>query len=478
MKRKLSSLTALILVIILSFTSISFAESTLPLDQKKEIIKMIFFNAKTYAKEDIDTAELLAEALMKLAGEDDKNFEKAMSALLQSIDEYGDYIPKDDSDIWQSELTGQSGGIGATVNTKNGRVVVENVLPGSPAEKANVKPGYVFLKADDTDLEGMSINQALSYVRGEIGTKVDILFEVSEGETVLLTIIRDKIDIVSVYSDILGENKDIGYINISNFSNETGNELSRFLKEFKEQGINKLILDLRDNGGGTTQGAIEVADAFLKKDDVIFSIEPRNPEEKATYTAGGQEFSGEMVLLVNEYSASSSEIVAGALKDNNRATIIGNRTFGKGTVQQLYPLYIYGGMFKFTTAHYQSPNGTAINKKGVAPHLTVDNKKHKIPEEEMPAFTFEREVSQGDFGKDVFEIKKGLKILRYKMNEDESYDYEMVNAIKDFQYRSGLEPTGMCDVNTMQSLYNLLNELEIYEDTQLETAIKFFESGL
>ena len=475
MKRKIS---AILIILLFSLNLFSYAESEVPVDQKKELIKMVYFNAKMFAKEDVDPAQLLADTLMKLAGEDDAEFEKIMSSLLQSVDEYGDYISKEDQVTWNAELSGQSGGIGATVAMVNGRITIENVIEGSPAEKAGIKPGYVLIKANDVLLEGMSLNKALSYVRGEIGTNVALLFEISESETAVYTLTRDKIEVVSVFSEIIGKEKNIGYIKISNFSDETGNEFSKFLKDFKAKGINKLILDLRNNGGGTAQGAVQVSDALLKKGDTIFTIEPKNLEESFTYTAGGQEFMGDIVVLVNEYSASASEVVTGALKDNKRATVIGTRTYGKGTVQSLYPMYLYGGIYKFTTAYYNTPSGVCINKIGIAPNLTVENKKHHIPEEKMPSFAFTRELVQGDSGEDISEIKKGLALINYKVTETDIYDYEMVNAIKDFQTITGITPTGMCDVNTMQRLYNILTEIEISEDTQLETAVKFFEEGL
>ena len=471
-------LTALLLLLIFSINTLAFAESTLPIDQKKELIKMLYFSAKSQAKEEIDTADFFATALMKITGEDDAEFEKTLAAVLQSIDEYGDYITKEDDVLFSSDLLGTSGGIGATVTMRNGRFTIETVLSGSPAEKAGLKADYVILKVNDTLLEGMSLNKALTYVRGEVGTEIDLLIEISENETAVYTLTRDKIEIKSVTSTLIGKDKNISYINISNFSQETGNEFSGFIKELNDLKIDKMIIDLRNNGGGDLQGAVEVCDALLKKGDTIVTIEPKDIEDSLSFTASGQEFAGEIVVLVNKYSASASEVLTGALKDNKRATVIGTKTYGKGTVQNVWPLFMFGGKYKFTTAYYNTPSGVCINKIGINPHLTVENKTYNIPEEEMPKITFLRELKQGNTGVDVLEIKKGLGFLGFKVTENETYDYEMTNAVKSFQNAVDIEITGNCDVNTMQNLSYTLSEIKFEDDTQLETALKFFEEGL
>lgn len=470
MKKKFLTLL-LILLFILNIPS--FAQTSQ--NNKKELLRHIYLEAKQNAKEKIDDIDLFLDALMKFAGEDDKDYDKVLANLTRSIDEYGDYITNEDLKMLNADLTGVSGGIGAVVEIRNGKLTVANVLPGSPSEKAGVQVGYAILSADDVDLTGMTMNKALSYVRGEIGTTVKITFETGMDKTVTLSIVRDKIDILSVSHKILDENKDIGYVSISNFSETTGEELSKAIKEFNENKIKKVILDLRYNGGGTLNGALQVCDVFLEKDKTIVTIEPRDVAESQVYKAGGQEYSGELVVLVNEYSASASEVVTGALKDHKRATIIGKTTFGKGTVQTLYNLPLYGGVYKYTTAYYKTPNGTSINKIGIHPNLTVENESYQMLESEIPHFSFERKMQIDDQGNDVLELKKSLKLLNYKLNDTDIFDFDTYNAVKNFQANEELFSYGICDFTTQTKLKQKLLDTKFYKDTQLDKAIEYLK---
>jgi carboxyl-terminal processing protease len=470
MKKKI---LALLLILLFILNIPSFAQTSQ--NNKKELLRHIYLEAKQNAKEKIDDIDLFLDALMEFAGEDDKDYDKVLANLTRSIDEYGDYITNEDLKMLNADLTGVSGGIGAVVEIRNGKLTVANVLPGSPSEKAGVLVGYAILSADDVDLTGMTMNKALSYVRGEIGTTVKITFETGMDKTVTLSIVRDKIDILSVSHKILDENKDIGYISISNFSETTGEELSMAIKELNENKIRKVILDLRYNGGGTLNGALQVCDVFLEKDKTIVTIEPRDVAESQIYKAGGQEYSGELVVLVNEYSASASEVVTGALKDHKRATIIGKTTFGKGTVQTLYNLPLYGGVYKYTTAYYKTPNGTSINKIGIHPNLTVENVSYQMLESEIPHFSFERKMQIDDQGNDVLELKKSLRLLNYKLNDTDIFDFDTYNAIKNFQANEELFSYGVCDFTTQSKLKQKLLDTKFYKDTQLDKAIEYLK---
>jgi carboxyl-terminal processing protease len=295
-------------------------------------------------------------------------------------------------------------------------------------------------------------------------------------ETITLSIVRDKIDIASVNHKILDENKDIGYVSISNFSETTGEELSKAIKDFNDNKIRKVILDLRYNGGGVLTGALQVCDVFLEKGKTVVTIEPRDVKQSQVYTAGGQEYSGELVVLVNEYSASASEVVTGALKDHKRATIIGTTTYGKGTVQTLFNLPVYGGVYKYTTAYYKTPSGVCINKIGIHPNLTVENESYQMQESEIPRFDFTRKMQIDDQGNDVLDLKKSLKLLNYKLDDTDIFDFHTYNAIKNFQTNEELFSYGICDFTTQKALKQKLLDTKFYKDTQFDKAVEYLNS--
>lgn len=468
MKKKLISLVLLLVFVF----SVPTSAAEISENNKRELIRYIYSTAISNSKSEIEALELFLDTLVKVSNADNINYDRVLKYFCQSIDEYGDYFSPEESIDVEADLTGQSGGIGASIEMRNGVIYVVNIIPGSPSEKAGVHVGHAIVKANGVDLAGMSLNEALTYIRGEVNTEIVVTFEDPYGKQYDMLLVRDIIEIASLNYAQLADYPEIGYIEITNFSMTTGEELKKALTELKSKGVKKLILDLRYNGGGMLQGAIDVAGAFLPIGKKILSVEPRNKEEQQIFYASGKMFDGDMVVLVNDYTASASEVVTGALKDHKRATVIGERTYGKGTVQNLFPLPLYGGYFKFTVAEYLTPKGTSINKVGIAPNQTVINENYKMTEEEIPHFAFMRVMRIGDSGEDVKNIKESLKILNYVLDDTDVFDQETYNAIKTFQQRMELYPYGVCDFTTQQHIKQALLDTVFYHDTQFETAVE------
>ncbi len=475
MKKRIAS-AFLAVMMIFSFACVSHAESTVDEQTKKELIRYILFSAINSSKEEVDTDELFLDALMKFAGDDDEKFNEVLRKFTESIDEYGEYYSPEEVDEFSTDLTGVSGGIGATVEMANGILTVVNVLPGSAAEKVGVGPGWRINKVDGEPMEGKSLYGALSYVRGEIGTEVEIEFITTDKEAVTLTLVRGQIDVASVSHAMVADTKNkIGYITIENFSATTGSELKEALSEMKKDNVKKIILDLRYNGGGVLEGALEVASCFLPKNKVIVTIEPRDTQNSEVYKSTGPVYDGELVVLVNEYSASASEVVTGALKDHERATIVGVRTFGKATVQTVMGLPVYGGLFKFTTAHYVTPSGSRINKHGIIPDYTIPIEEYQLHPTEVAEPSLERKFDLGDKGEDVKLIKEYLAKIGYRISEDDSYDEASKEVVSIFQKDNGLYPYGICDFTTQKKIREVLLEKMFYNDTQLDKAIELLD---
>ncbi len=475
MKKKIASLFACAVMIFSVFVSSASAEVSE--DSKKELLRYILYTARQESKEEIDTAELFLDTLMKYAGGDDEKYNEILRLFTESIDEYGEYYSPDEVEELNADLTSVSGGIGATVEMRNGAFNIVNVLPGSSAEEAGVEAGWQILGVDGKTAENISLYKALSYVRGEIGTAVTIKFLTNAHQELTLTLTRCKIDIETVSHQMLTDTKNpIGYISINNFATTTGKELTTAINDLKNQGADRLILDLRDNGGGVLEGALEVASCFLDKGKTILTIEPRDTSKKEVYTSTGKIFDGDLLVLVNEYSASASEVVTGALKDNGRAEIMGIKTYGKGTVQTLYNLPLYGGVFKFTTAHYLTPNGTDINKVGIEPDIKVPNSEYQLMDQEVAQLSLTRKFNIGDEGEDIGVIKDFLSKMRYKVSEGNVYDEQTFYSVKQFQKNHDLYAYGICDFTTQKAIRQALLDATFYTDNQTEAAIKHMDS--
>ncbi len=302
--------------------------------------------------------------------------ESAIRGMLYELDPHSSYLTPDQFDDLQVTTTGEFGGLGIEVTMEDGFVKVITPVDESPASKAGIQAGDLILKIDETFVKGLTLSEAVELMRGEIGSEIELMV-LSEGEENprQVTVTRDKIQLHSVRSRILEPG--LGYIRISQFQNNTGSDAARALDKLGKDGeLSGLILDLRNNPGGVLGGAVEVADLFLNKGLIVYT-EGRSPDSRSEFKASaGDRLAGvPMVVLVNGGSASASEIVAGALQDQHRALVVGNRTFGKGSVQTVLPLSKDKAL-KLTTARYYTPAGRSIQAEGIVPDITIDQVTH------------------------------------------------------------------------------------------------------
>ena len=307
---------------------------------------------------------------------DEKIIESALNGMLTSLDPHSSYMNEKQFDEMKVQTKGEFGGLGIEVTMENGLVKVITPIDDTPAAKAGVKTNDFIAEIDDQQVMGMSLSDAVEKMRGPIGTSVKITL-LREGlkEPLKLNIRRDVIRIQSVRSRSEG---DVAYLRITSFSENTADALeAAFEKEKKAIGKNLkgVVLDLRNNPGGLLDQAIEVSDDFLDHGEIV-STRSRKPEESRRYsaTAGDMTNGLPIVVLINEGSASASEIVAGALKDHKRAVALGVKTFGKGSVQTVIPIEGHGAI-RLTTARYYTPAGTSIQAKGIEPDIVVEQAK-------------------------------------------------------------------------------------------------------
>lgn len=303
-------------------------------------------------------------------------------------DPYTTYLSKEDNEAFDSQLSGSFTGIGAELIEENNVVVVATPLSGFPAEKAGVKARDVIFKIDDEDATQLSVSEAVKKIRGEKGTTVKLTL-IRDGEQLEISIVRDVITVPSVKSEIVDG---IGYMTIYRFGEDTGDLASKYAKEYKNQNVKGVIVDVRNNPGGYLNEAVTVASLWLKKNSVVVEERRGDVSVKVDRALGDPVLSDlKTVVLVNGGSASASEILAGALRDNNVATLIGEKTFGKGSVQQIEELES-GSALKVTVAKWFTPNGKNINKDGINPDkevaLTIDDAKSNRDPQKSAAIDF------------------------------------------------------------------------------------------
>ena len=303
--------------------------------------------------------------------EDQKLIEHAIRGMLTGLDPHSNYMDAEQFRELTIDTTGEFGGLGIEVGMEDGFVKVISPIDDTPADKAGVQAGDLIIRLDETPVKGLSLNEAVEIMRGEVGSDIELLI-VREGEAQPLNIVitRAVIKVQSVRSRELDPG--FGYLRIASFQSRTSQNLVEQINKLKENGpLKGVILDLRNNPGGVLNGAVGVSDAFLESGLIVYT-EGRIADSELRYDASpGDEIGGvPLIVLVNGGSASASEIVAGALQDHGRALILGSKTFGKGSVQTILPLR-EGNALKMTTARYYTPKGTSIQADGIVPDIEI-----------------------------------------------------------------------------------------------------------
>jgi carboxyl-terminal processing protease len=350
-----------LLVIVITATGVSIGRLSATMTDVKgqgyeelktftEVLSMV----KKYYVEDVSTKDLVYGAI---------------KGMLNSLDPHSSFMPPEAFKEMQVETKGEFGGLGIQIGVKDGVLTVVSPIEDTPAWKAGIKAGDKIIKISGKPTKDLSLEDAVAKMRGAPKTPITItIYREAWKEPKDFTIVRDIIKIKSVKSKII--EGDIGYVKISQFQEQTASDLEAALKKFDKEKISSLIVDLRNNPGGLLNSAVDVAGEFLPEGKLVVYTKTRSGEKTEFDTEGNQLATQPMIVLVNEGSASASEIVAGALKDWNRAVILGTQTFGKGSVQTVIPLSDGAGL-RLTTAKYYTPRGISIQNTGITPDIVV-----------------------------------------------------------------------------------------------------------
>ena len=357
---------------------------------------------------------------------DKQLIEAAINGMLTSLDPHSSYLDEKDFKYMNEQTSGKFGGLGIEITMEQGVVKIVSPIDDTPAFKAGLKPGDYITHIDGETIIGMSLNEAVDKMRGKPGTKVKLTIRRINEKPFDVTLKREEIKTQSVKTDI--KDDDVFYIRIGSFSEDVDTDIKKAFEKVqknRKEPLKGIVLDVRNNPGGLLDQAVAVSSLFLDQGEVV-STRARNEEDTLRYSAKGKDITNGMpiVVIINNGSASASEIVAGALQDHKRAVIIGEKSFGKGSVQTVVPLGDYGAM-RLTTAKYYTPSGRSIQATGIEPDIVV----HPAKVEE---FTNEYGFSEAEYTNALEnETVKEDKDKKDKKDEDKDWrlDYQLSRAV-------------------------------------------------
>ena len=422
----------------------------------------------------IDDLRVFAEVFGKVKTdyvepvEDKKLINEALTGMLAGLDPHSTFMDADAYKDLQAGTQGEFGGLGIEVAMEDGLVKVVTPIEDSPAYKAGLKSGDLIMKLDDTQVRGITLNDAVKKMRGAPDTKITLtVLRKNEPKPLTFTLTRAVIKSQSVKNKYI--EKDYGYVRITQFQEHTGEDLAKALKSLHDQNkgpFKGLVLDLRNNPGGLLDSAVGVSAAFLPKDKLVVYTEGRAADSKMQLNATPQDYARRgkgdylkdvpadykktpIVVLINEGSASASEIVAGALQDHKRATILGIQSFGKGSVQTILPMN-NGSAIKLTTARYFTPNGRSIQAKGIVPDINVDD-----------GYDHSNSIHEADLGRHLSNPKDAdANAKPAEISEAAKEATRKTNEKKFAEQKGPIEPASKDDIQFVQAM-NVLKGLPV-----------------
>ncbi|MFL2106205.1 S41 family peptidase [Desemzia sp. FAM 23991] len=418
---------------------------------------------------------LMTQYFQEVSSED--LMEGALSGMTNAVgDPYTQYLDLSDSAVLNESIDASFEGIGAEVQKQGDYIMIVSPIAGSPAEKTGLMPNDIILKADDQELSGLSLNEAVSYIRGEKGSEVVLTIQRGDN-TFEVTLTRDTIPVETVVYNLDESDPTVGYVGITSFSTPTYTELVAAVEDLRAQGATSFVFDVRQNPGGLLDAAINISNMFLEDGETIVQTQERNQEPVPVVaddaSMGEFQVTEPAVLLVDEGSASASEILAGALQESADITVMGSTTFGKGTVQSVVP-FADESELKLTIAKWLTPSGNWIHDKGIKPDVAV----------ELPEYAYLLMINssatyqEGDTSEEVANLEKVIDALSYDVGEvDGHFDEATAEAVETFQADQELTVDGVVTEETAIMLITELRNLIDSNDTQYEEALNHLQQS-
>ena len=446
-------LTVALVIIQLPKADNQLAFGVLKKNEMFQIEKVFYYLKQNYLDKNITNEQLIQGALKGMA---------------ESVgDPYTTYLVNDETAQLDETVNGAFGGIGAELKSDQSRVVISTTMEGSPSQQVGLQADDVITKVNGEDMTGKTISEVVKKVRGEVGTDVVLTIE-RAGTSLEVKLTRASIAINTVKAELDKEDASIGHVRITSFAKNTAEELEKAVKDLTEKGAKSFVFDVRYNPGGLLDQAYKVANMFLKDGEPIVQVEDRFGEKKiykASSSIGEFKITQPYILLVNEGSASASEILAAAIKEGAGGQIVGTKTYGKGTVQSVVDI-TDNSELKYTNAKWLTPKGNWIHKEGVTPTKEVN----------LPDYAFlkiidaKETLKVGSVSQNVLSAETILKGLGYSVTVDGYFDEGTKDAVKSYQQKEGLTATGEVDEETAQNLMDSVRALIQQNDTQYQAA--------
>lgn len=395
----------------------------------------------------------------------------AIDGMLQSLDDpYSDYMDEEEASSFHDSISSSFEGIGAEIQEKDGYIIIVSPLKGSPAEKAGLKPNDKVVSVDGKNIQGMGSTEAVLLIRGEKGTTVKLVVQrPGVSEHLNFSIVRDTIPIETVYGEMVTDT--IAKVQITTFSENTSTELITILNDLQSKGMKGLILDLRQNPGGLLNQAVAISSLFVPEGKVLFKVEDRDGNIEEVKSEQKENPDIPLVVIVDKGSASASEILAGAVSESANVPLVGEKSFGKGTVQRAQD-FSDGSNMKYTTEKWLTPEGNWIHEKGIVPDYEVAmpeyaNISYIDPEQELKLSVASNQVKAAQQMLKALGIEPG--------REDGYFDEATQKAVIEFQKQQNIEQTGILKGESTILLMEKLRDLIQDNDPQVQKAVELLQ---
>lgn len=464
MKKLRKTLTVLLVIVTLSTSAFAIDIQPNPENEYIFMDYMINFVLENF-KSDMVEGDVTRERLIQ----------GAYKGVFESLDNHSVYFNEEEYKQFNSSTEGSFGGIGISVIKEGKYIEVVSPIKGTPGDRANLKPGDKIVKINGEDITSWELHEAVNIMRGEPGEKVTLT--INRNEKIFdVEIIRELIEITSVEHEVLDDN--IGYLQIKQFSGDSSEKVKEALFDLKSKNINGLIIDVRNNPGGYLDEVVEISDYFLDEAKNIVHVDYESQKDRSYISENLDLFEGNTVILVNEGSASASEILTGALKDNDEGTVIGTTTYGKGTVQTVIEL-ANGGAMKVTIAEYMTANRNHINGVGIEPDIEVLTQTIESNEEikgDFVPMSENRTVYYGERSLNVYGLQQRLNYLGEDLTLDASFGPRTLSALNKYQKQNNLNITKTITRELINHLNESVNNYNVtIEDLQLNRAIELLK---
>ncbi|MBR5236621.1 MAG: PDZ domain-containing protein [Clostridia bacterium] len=408
--------------------------------------------------------------------------EELIDVTADQFDAHTEYFTQEELKDFSNYLDAEYVGIGVSVSRTKGAMMIESLFAGSPAEKAGLLAGDKILRVDGHDVTSTTLDRLVALIRGEAGTYVTLTVE-RAGAEMTVNVMRAAVQQNTISYDILDGN--IGYLAISIFNGGTPDEMKKADAFFRANKVKKVIVDLRDNGGGELLSVVGVLGYFVPQGKTLVKIEYNDPQRNTSLRSVGDVVRNpyyRVAVLINGGTASAAELFAGNIRDHNIGKLVGSNSFGKGTMQEFLNLLntdeLPLGSIKLTTAEYILPGGSKVNGVGLKPDYWVSNRTMLLNTDDMEPMQYSAAFCEGDSGEAILALKQRFDALGYYVGEvDDQYDKELALAVKELQEKANLPATGIMDIDTQTLFSNIVSEAKVLVDDQFDRAYQLLKTG-